>query len=273
MKIVFSRKGMDSTAGGIPSPILPDGTLLSLPIPERASGVQYSQISYQGKSYQQTIKELKGSFDFNSYPCCHLDPDIFDGIAGRPDIWKPAFGQEDISAKHLDNQGVSAGDLFLYFGWYRQTEYGAGGDLRYVKGAPDLHIIYGYLFIGSIIDDADTIRNQYGWHPHSNAAYTVNNRLYIPADGNIPGTSLRCYGTLLSSPKRILTEPGQRNRSRWALPSFFDGVTITGQKEKPVMSGQGYAVLESAGRGQEFVINADPVNREKIEKWAVDVIS
>lgn len=33
MKVVLSRKGMDSRAGGIPSPILPDGTLLSLPIP------------------------------------------------------------------------------------------------------------------------------------------------------------------------------------------------------------------------------------------------
>ena len=33
MKVILSRKGFDSSNGGCPSPILPDGTLLSLPIP------------------------------------------------------------------------------------------------------------------------------------------------------------------------------------------------------------------------------------------------
>ena len=33
MKLIFSRKGFDSSAGGIPSPILPDGRMISLPIP------------------------------------------------------------------------------------------------------------------------------------------------------------------------------------------------------------------------------------------------
>ena len=33
MKIVLSRKGFDSSAGGHVSPILPDGTLLSLRVP------------------------------------------------------------------------------------------------------------------------------------------------------------------------------------------------------------------------------------------------
>ena len=33
MKIILSRKGFDSENGGYPSPILPNGTLLSIPIP------------------------------------------------------------------------------------------------------------------------------------------------------------------------------------------------------------------------------------------------
>ena len=33
MKIILSRKGFDSSNGGCPSPIMPDGTLLSMPIP------------------------------------------------------------------------------------------------------------------------------------------------------------------------------------------------------------------------------------------------
>lgn len=33
MKVILSGKGFDSSYGGQASPILPDGTLLSLPIP------------------------------------------------------------------------------------------------------------------------------------------------------------------------------------------------------------------------------------------------
>lgn len=34
MKIILSRKGFDSSVGGVASPLFPDGTLLSLPIPD-----------------------------------------------------------------------------------------------------------------------------------------------------------------------------------------------------------------------------------------------
>ena len=33
MKIILSRKGFDSGYGGMPSPILPNGIMLSMPIP------------------------------------------------------------------------------------------------------------------------------------------------------------------------------------------------------------------------------------------------
>jgi hypothetical protein len=46
MKVILSRKGFDSASGGMPSPILPDGTLISLPIPcdRPGSGVPYASI-------------------------------------------------------------------------------------------------------------------------------------------------------------------------------------------------------------------------------------
>ena len=34
MKFILSRKGYDSQYGGEPSPVLADGTMLSLPIPD-----------------------------------------------------------------------------------------------------------------------------------------------------------------------------------------------------------------------------------------------
>ena len=43
MKIMLSRKGFDSTKedGGYPSPILPDGTLLSLPVPDCNNAISW----------------------------------------------------------------------------------------------------------------------------------------------------------------------------------------------------------------------------------------
>jgi hypothetical protein len=44
MKIILSRKGFDSTSGGVPSPIFEDGTMISLPIPYK-TGVPYGDIA------------------------------------------------------------------------------------------------------------------------------------------------------------------------------------------------------------------------------------
>ena len=51
MKVVFSRKGFDSQYGGMPSPILSDGTLLSLPIPSKEDNTKYAGLTWNGKSY------------------------------------------------------------------------------------------------------------------------------------------------------------------------------------------------------------------------------
>ena len=45
--MILSRKGFDSKNGGIASPILPDGTLLSLPIPQE-NGREYEELRYNG---------------------------------------------------------------------------------------------------------------------------------------------------------------------------------------------------------------------------------
>lgn len=45
---------------------------------------------------------------------------------------------------YLENQGVTVGDLFLFFGWFRQAEI-VNERYRFVRKAPDLHVIYGWL--------------------------------------------------------------------------------------------------------------------------------
>ena len=116
MKVILSRKGMDSESGRVASPILPDGTLLSLPIPDRKSKKKYEDIQYKGQNYRDIITRLHPDFDFESYPTCHLDPDIYEDIDYRPVDWVPAFGQWGVAATHLDKSCVDVGDIFLFYG-------------------------------------------------------------------------------------------------------------------------------------------------------------
>ena len=46
MKIILSRKGFDSSCGGVASPILPGGEIVSLPIPERPGTVTSKTRTY-----------------------------------------------------------------------------------------------------------------------------------------------------------------------------------------------------------------------------------
>ena len=167
MRVILSRKGFDSQYGGMPSPILPDGTLLSLPIPSKTDmETKYRDLYYGNSSYYDIIHTLSPNNKIKEEYNCHLDPDIRGAIKDRPTRWKPTFGQEKTALRHLQKQGVGIGDLFLFFGWFRQTEYIAG-QLRYKKDAPDWHVIYGYLQIGEIIDTPTNIPAWLNGHPHA----------------------------------------------------------------------------------------------------------
>ena len=61
MKLVLSRKGFDSSAGGIPSPILPDGRLISLPIPSREDDFTFADINVPDVDMAAPLAGLIGS--------------------------------------------------------------------------------------------------------------------------------------------------------------------------------------------------------------------
>ncbi len=50
MRIILSRKGFDSGSGGVPNPILPDGRLVPLPIPDQGSRCATRRASGTGVS-------------------------------------------------------------------------------------------------------------------------------------------------------------------------------------------------------------------------------
>ena len=229
MKVIFSRKGFDSASGGIPNPILPDGTLLSMPIPSPKDNIRYEELSWKGVSYYDIIRSLSPRTRIRPTSNCHLDPDLRRNILPR-DKWLPAFGQIGSSLMHLYNQGVSVGDLFLFFGWYRQTEF-HNGALRFVPTAPDLHIIYGYLQIGAIIKEKKDLPEELFAHPHAaDFRWATNkNALFVPAetlslDKSLPGYAFlpsqganEGFGTCLcfsrTSPSRITGKRGEKKGS------------------------------------------------------------
>lgn len=102
MRVILSRKGFDSQYGGMPSPILPDGTLLSLPIPSKTDmETKYRDLYYGNSSYYDIIHTLSPNNKIKEEYNCHLDPDIRGAIKDRPTRWKPTFGQEKTALRHL----------------------------------------------------------------------------------------------------------------------------------------------------------------------------
>lgn len=253
MKLILSRKGFDSANGGMPNPILPDGTLLSLPIPDWDDGNSFDGLLHEGDTYLDIIRSLKPRF--NSHTNCHLDPDLRADIKQRPDGWLPTFGQMGSALTILKNAGVAPDDLFLFFGWFRQTEYNKNGELKFVKNAPDLHILYGYLQIGEVITRKEKVPEwlidqphfayEESWEKGKNAMFISSRQLSFAPE--LPGA-----GVFKMRPDRILTKPGMTRRY-WDLPDFFREVSITCHPN-PWRED----CFESVCLGQEFVMEATP---------------
>lgn len=258
MKIILSRKGFDSAAGGQPSPILPDGTLLSLPIPSLTQKIMYSDLYYKTNSYYNIITELRPNSNFNEYSTCHFDPDIVHDAYPRIDGWKGLFGQTGSALSHLKNNNVEIGDIFLFFGWFKETVSTPNG-LKYKINAPDLHMIYGFLEIGDIHMDND-IPEWMKYHPHNyyvkegdHYSYEIldeNNCIFEASDNLCFNKEIPGYGSFKYNEGLVLTKKGE-TRSRWDLPEFFKDVNITYHTKNSFK--ENYFL--SAGRGQEFIID------------------
>ena len=267
MKVIISRKGFDSTNGGVPSAIMPDGRLLPFPIPSESDPTTYNDIMVNGMAIGELVVDLTVSKPKNVSlsHSCHLDPDLDEGSLPRLPGWRPGFGQIDTAQRHLENQSVEAGDLFLFFGWFRQVEKTLTG-WRYASGSPDMHVLYGWLRIGQIVHlgkgERPSPAAAFARHPHmcgrdrpSNTLYLATDKLGI-ADIDAPGGGI--FRQLISS--RILTDRSQKNRSVWLLPSWMlpsRGTTLTyhlsAERWQPSDRG---CIAKSVAKGQEFVLRA-----------------
>ncbi|MEO1451875.1 MAG: hypothetical protein AAFV07_20255, partial [Bacteroidota bacterium] len=136
-RLILSRKGFDSSNGGIPSPVIRD-QFYSLPIPQKKTGIRYVDLNFEGIRTGQLLADLKAKVKNRDET--HLDPDLKeDTVKTRPKNWQPVFGQHGAALKHLLNEGVGPGDLFLFFGWFRAAEQMENGSWRFLPGSPSFH--------------------------------------------------------------------------------------------------------------------------------------
>lgn len=274
MRVILSRKGFDSGYGGYPSPILPNGEMLSIPIPIIEKDIPYNQIKVEENItysnlmeglYGDSIKvERKGKFNLADLSC-HLDPDIRMKSYKRHKEWTGLFGQAGPSQSHLVNQGVTIGDIFLYFGWYRDTIQ-SENSLKFVKGNNGYQALYGYLQVGEIHKiNAMTPPEWMKYHPHIKRGIHArdNDVIYVAAKKLSLNNQLSGYGVFKYSPDLKLTKDGL-SRSRWSLPDFMKKVKISYHSDKSWKEDY----FQSAAKGQEFVVQAD----KHVINWTKELI-
>ena len=255
----------------MPCPILPDGTLCWLPIPE-FSGIKprlprYDELTCGSHNLGDILRDLSKN-RFVGSEAAHLDPDLAFDTRPRLKGWRPLFGQAGAALRHLENNGVGVGDIFLFFGWFRQTEQTETG-LRYVRNAPDLHVIFGWMQVGEKTFLTPKYNSWPDWarnHPH------IQGSPYADLDAVFSATSrLDINGRLQDLPgggtfnnvrePLILTEKG-KSRSNWLLPRAFcprdrPPMTYHSDRSRWDCSQDDGVRIRVASRGQEFVVDLD----------------
>ncbi len=238
MKIIFSRKGFDSGAGGGPSQIIGERPI-SLPIPTKhRSETTYADLGLADVVEAATKGQIAGS------SLCHHDPMFEQG--------RCAFGQTGAAQTHLANNAVGIGNVFLFFGLFSEP----GGRDRH-------HRFFGYLQVEEVTPlGAHPVSDDQppGFamrHPHTLGEWNPNNTLYL-GRGQVADTA---------RDELRLTWPGSAV-SRWRIPPWLREVGLTYHARADRW--EGADTLNVVARGQEFV--ADVGDRDDARQWCEDVI-
>lgn len=267
MKLIISRKGFDSSAGGTPNPILPDGRLLSLPIPDALSPITYGDIAHKDGHLGELVQQLTGQ-RILSHHGAHLDPDLRREDLPRLAGWCPMLGQSGAAQSHLRNQQVGEGDVFLFFTVFQPVEWVAGA-YQWQKRVPPIHAFWGWLQVDEVLNLGGGEPVSHPWaeyHPHcyrtheaNNAIYTARETLSLNGSGtNLPGAGVFPYW----QPELQLTAVESERPTLWKLPAWFypqsdkKPLTYHANRERWQQTSNG-TLLQSVFRGQEFVLDCE----------------
>ncbi len=277
MKIILSRKGLDSENGGYPSPIMPDGRMMPLPIPSCGEHSNFSEICSASGVPADLLSQLSRG-RFNPRRQAHLDPDLRRNTVPRRRGWRALYGAgEGGGATVLRNKEVGRGDLFLFFGWFRQTMH-VDGCVRYMQGAPDIHALFGWMHVDRVVDASKGCPEDMPWGTYFSHFVWRSGTVFVASKKcTLAGASSTTLGAGTFTMFRDglqLTAP-KHTRSVWTLPKWF-----WPGKDKPALGYHenrkrwqrkgGRVILQSAARGQEFVL--DTAHYPAAEEWARNLI-
>jgi hypothetical protein len=281
MKIIFSRKGFDSSSGGAPSPIFPDGRILSLPIPDKQSPICYNDIRWDEYSLGTIVSQLTNGKIRGSYRA-HLDPDLRREGMPRFGNWKPVLGQTGAAQSHLRNYSINTGDVFLFFGLFQEVHL-KGEMIVWNKQSMPRHILWGWLQVGEVIQVDRCNKTEYGWagyHPHFHRTSEKNNTLYIAQQYlSLPGNAIAIQsgaGVFQRYTRALqLTAPSATRTTEWELPTWIfpknGRLPLSYHKNMTRWQTLGQTSrLKVVSRGQEFVLDCS-YYPEAIE-WLYQVI-
>ena len=277
MKVILSKKGLDSTKNNACNLLIDDGKtkeLVMIPIPNDKDTTTYKELKLyknmpiydlliENKYYSTKIKNMQ----------CHADPNISNFFKVKPFLG--SVGQCMSAQSLLKNQKINKGDIFIFFGLFNEATFD-GNKLSIHDYSNLKHIMFGYLEIGDIIEpqiDIDLIekyQKKYPWidkQPHWNADKykdIKNNCIYIASehcsfDNNIPG-----YGMFNYKEDLILTKSNEKCVTHWDLPKPIRDLKITYRSKKETSN----EYFIAARRGQEFVIQEN----DYVTDWAKQLI-
>lgn len=243
MKIVLSRKGLVSTSGGAPSPIIDDAPY-SLPIP---TGKYPSVSNYGDLGLGDALSKVNSKLTAGDL--CHEDPMFWDD--------RCAFGQTSAAQSLLKNNKVGVGDVFLFFGLFAEG------------GRDPHHRIFGYLNVEKVLKVGSQpsgyeVEGTPRQHPHtiakwgSGEKWDDNNTIYLGQGAK----AKKGHKDL-----RLTKEGGPT--SLWVVPEWLRQTKLTYHKQPWRWLEDG--TLRSASPGHEFVTDIGDLPKLKI--WLDEVIA
>ncbi len=274
MKIIFSRKGFDTVNGGYASPIIPDGTCYSIPIPGKLNNKKYCELdfSYQNEPIQKILNNITNKHIAinGSHECCdyldkkfkcHNDPCLIETKNHKVFT----IGQANAALGHLNNQKVQKGDIFLFYGLFRDVEK-IKEKWQYKETSKPVHLIFASMEIDEIVKDIkistkEEILKNYPYlenHPHLDDGS-------IKLDGNDQIYTGKQFKLFDYHRKRVLTDLDcYEGVSKWKLPINFDfSKYFSYIKDIQITDNKAY--MQHRGYGQEFVLSLDEMaqNQQK----------
>lgn len=282
MKIVLSRKGFDSSFGGVASPVFTeDERFLSLPIPlnrpeeTRKLGykISYHDLNLYGHNYGQLVEDLsrnKGTRRLRADALVRLGLDLLkDVYPDRDQDWRPLFGQLGSAQGHLSKQGIGRGDIFLFFGlynWVRKEK----GLYSYEKNEQAFHMLWGWFQIDDVIDldkPDNKIQAWMKYHPYFYMPDVKRKALYLGSQDLTIGQKVMIKGGGVGIFDKYrqelqLSRKGSARCTDWLVPAFLyneDKTKLPTYHQDPARwrkEGDRYN-LTAVSIGQEFVFDSE----------------